>query len=671
MDTTDLKRRVRELQAEIARHDELYYREAKPELSDREYDRLKEELTGLEGELYEDVEVLASPTQRVGDDRAEGFETVLHRVPMLSLDNTYNREELFAFDARLRKRFENPALDYVVEPKIDGVAVSLVYEDGRFVRAVTRGNGVEGDVVTENIRTIAEVPARLPGETSGWIELRGEVYLRTSEFLRLNQMREQEGKTQYANPRNLAAGTLKLLDPALVAARRLEVVVHGLGGTEQPRFERLSEFQEQLRQWGLPVVEKYWKVEGIDAVWEAIESLDGERHHFAYPTDGAVVKLDRLDLQTEAGTTAKAPRWAIAYKFEAERVETVLLDIALQVGRTGTVTPVAVLEPVFVSGTTVSRATLHNEDEIARKDLRIGDRVVVEKAGEIIPQVVEVLTEHRPEGAEPFAFPGECPACGSPLVRLPGEAAWRCRNIACPPQVRRRIEHYGSRGAMDIANLGEAVVDQLVSRELVHDLADLYQLREESVREMEKFAEKSARNLIEAIEASKSRELWRLIHGIGIPHVGATAAKLLARRFGSLSALMEASTETLEAIDGLGSIMAGSIRTFFEEEHNRAMMERLREAGVDPRAETEAAGEPGPLAGRQFVLTGKLPTWSRDEAKERIEAAGGKVTGSVSSKTDYVVAGEDAGSKLEKARALGIAVLGEAELEAMLHPMRQ
>ena len=659
-------RRIRELRERIAHLDEKYYREADPEVSDREYDRLKEELVQLEEEVPEEPPP-DSPTARVGDDRREGFESFRHLEPMLSLDNTYNREDLTAFDQRLRKRFDRETLRYTVDPKIDGLAISLTYGKGRFVRAVTRGNGVEGDVVTENVRTIRALPDTLgtddPPEV---IELRGEIYLSNEEFHRINRDRAERGESLYANPRNLAAGTIKLLDPALVARRRLELVVYGLGHCEPDFLPSQSELQRHLLDWGLPVVERYWTVEGIGEVWEAIVELDGMREGFAYPTDGAVVKLDDRSLQKEAGRTAKAPRWSIAYKFETEKAYTRLRSIDLQVGRTGAVTPVALLDPVELAGTTVARATLHNEDEIRRKDIREGDRVLVEKAGEIIPQVIEVDLESRPADSKPFAFPKECPACGTALRRLPDEVVWRCPNAACPPQVRRRIEHFGSRACMDIEDLGKAVVDQLVSRGLVTTIPDLYRLGIDDLLALERFARKSSENLVAAIDDSRDREVWRLVHGLGIPNVGAGVAKDLVRYFGGIDAIMEASEEELTAMDGIGEILAVSIRTFFAEPRNREMVGDLRKAGL--RFEESAAEGSGPgrsLEGRTFVLTGSLPGFTRDEATAWIEERGGRVTSSVSKKTSYVVAGEEAGSKLAKAEKLGVAVIDEEGLRGL------
>ena len=666
-DSGEAQSRIEELRERIRELDEKYYREAEPEVSDREYDRLKEELVGLEEDLLGEVPE-DSPSQQVGDDRQEGFESYRHREPMLSLDNTYNQEDLYAFDQRLRKRFEAESLTYTVDPKIDGLAISLTYEKGRLVRAVTRGNGTEGDVVTANAMTIESLPRELktdhPPEV---IELRGEVYLTNDEFLRINEEREKNGEALYANPRNLAAGTIKLLDSRQVAKRKLAVVVYGVGYCEPDFLESQSQLQDHLLEWGLPVVERYWKVEGIEDVWKSIEELDRMRVEFSYPTDGAVVKLNQRSLQREAGRTAKAPRWSIAYKFETEKAETTLRKIGLQVGRTGAVTPVAHLDPVELAGTTVARATLHNEDEIRRKDIREGDRVLVEKAGEIIPQVISVDLENRPEDSQPFEFPKICPACGTELKRLPEEAVWRCPNAAgCGPQVRRRIEHFGSRACMDIENLGKAVVDQLVSRDLVHNIADLYRLKVEDLIELEKFAQKSSENLVNAIDRSRETEVWRLLHGLGIPNVGAGMAKDLIRRFHSIDALMTADEETLEAVDGVGSILTASIRTFFAEPKNQHLVDELRDLGLRfaEEIEEEDAGEK-PLEGKTFVLTGTLPTFTRDEATAWIEARGGRVTSSVSKKTDYVLAGEEAGSKLAKAEKLGVAVIDEEGLKAL------
>lgn len=680
--------RLRSLREEIRRHDELYYRQASPEISDREYDRLKKELEKLEREdaqldLFADPPPAAdeppssaeapSPVLTVGDDRLDAFESHRHLAPMLSLDNTYDEAEFFEFDQRLRRHLKEVAPEdepfaYVVEPKLDGVAVSLTYEDGALVRAVTRGNGVEGDVVTQNLLHVENLPKQLAGpRPPKLVEIRGEIYMTHAEFLRINAEREAADEPLYANPRNLCAGTIKLLDPKEARARRLEIVLYGLGHCEPAdTFAKQSDFHQAVRDWRLPTVENHWQANGPEEAWAAIEELDKLRQDYAYPTDGAVVKLDSLALQRQAGATAKAPRWAIAYKFETEQKETLLEAIRTQVGRTGTVTPVAHLTPVFVAGSTVSRATLHNADEIARKDLREGDTVVIEKAGEIIPQVVRFLPEKRPSDAHPYVFPENCPVCETELVRAEGEAAIRCPNLHCPAQVRERIEYYASRGCMDVENLGQAVVEQLVGRGLVRDLADLYDLRREDLLELEGFADKSADNLLAALADSKERDLWRLLCGLGVKHVGTSAAKDLARELGSLRAIAEASEEDLTAIDGIGGVMAESIRAFFAKEENLALLARLEERGLTLTAATPEVEADAPLAGRVFVLTGSLERFTRDEAAAKLEALGAKVTSSVSKKTTHLVAGPGAGSKLAKAEKLEIPVLDEAAMLALL-----
>ncbi len=666
-----IRKRLDALRHEIRRHDELYFRQARPEIADTDYDALKRELAGLEAH-HPELAAADSPTRQVGDDRLEGFETYRHRQPMRSLDNTYSEAELRAFDQRLRKLFAIPAdggLAYVVEPKIDGIAVSTTYEKGRLMRVVTRGDGVQGDDITANARTIKSLPAALAGKAHpDVIEIRGEIFMSLGEFRRINAARQEAGLETYANPRNLTAGTVKLHDSAEVARRRLEIVLYGRGFcSEAELVPTQSAFQGLLRTWQLPTVEKFWSTTGIDATWAAINELDGMRSQFAYATDGAVVKLDAFAQQREAGATSKAPRWAIAYKFAAERSETKLHAITVQVGRTGVLTPVAELEPVFLAGTTVSRATLHNEDEIARKDIRIGDFVLVEKAGEIIPAVVGVNHEKRAPDSEPFEFPHHCPECGTPVFKLPDEVAWRCPNIECPAQVRRRIEHFASKGAMDIDGLGEAVVDQLVTRGLIKTLPDLYRLRSEQLTALDKFGEKSAQNLVGAIAASRGAELWRLIHGLGIPGIGASTAKDLATHFRGMNALAVAPEDELLRIPGVGEKTVMAIRAFFNEPANRILIDALRDLGVDPAPPAHPGGDgAAAFSGKIFVLTGTLESMTREQAAERIEAAGGKVSGSVSKKTTYVVAGAEAGSKLEKARKLGVAVLDEPTFLSLL-----
>ncbi len=670
MDLEAARRRIEELRSTIEEHDRLYFQEAKPRIPDQDYDDLKAELIRLET-VWPDLARNDSPSLRVGDDRLPGFETWRHRMPMQSLLNTYSEDEMRAFHQRLVRASERDDLQYVVEPKIDGVAVSLTYEGGRLVRAVTRGNGIEGDDITENVRGIRALPIDLRTEAPpGIIEIRGEIYMTTAEFQRINRQREEEGLDVFANPRNLTSGTVKLLDRTEVAKRQLAIVLYGLGYAEGLRLETQDAFLLLLREWGLPTVEKTWTVDGIDEVWAAIEELDAIREGFAYATDGAVVKLNSIAAQQAIGATAKAPRWAIAYKFAAERAETVMRDISIQVGRTGVLTPVAELEPVRLAGTTVSRATLHNAQELARKDVRVGDTVVVEKAGEIIPAVIEVNLDKRPTGAVPFEFPKQCPVCGTPTIQVEGEVARRCPNLDCPAQVRRRVGHFASKGSLDIDGLGESVIDQLVSRKLVNSLSDLYRLTREDLLSLDKFAEKSADNLVQALEVSKTAELRRIIHGLGIPHVGAATAGDLARAFPSLDLLLAATPEALVEVEGIGEKSAEAIRAYFAQDTNRTLLDELRHLGLNPSAPEASSGTGGVLDGKVFVLTGTLPSMTRNEAKVMIEGAGGKVTGSVSKKTDYLLAGESAGSKLTQAVKLGVSVVKEAELRAMLDPDR-
>ncbi len=677
MNLAEASERVARLRAEIERHDARYYREAMPEITDAEYDRLKRELASLEAQFPE-LASTASPTEQVGDDRTEGFVTYRHRERMMSLDNTYSEEELREFHARLVKLLGREALRYVVEPKVDGLAVSLTYERGRLMRAVTRGNGIEGDDITANVRTIRSLPetlAVLPDRAMPEvIEIRGEIYMTLAEFERINRQREEAGEPLYANPRNLAAGTIKQLDPREVAARKLEIVLYGIGYAEPAQVLPVTQagYHELVKAWGLPTVEKYWTADGIDAVWAAVLELDRMRDRFAYATDGAVVKLDAIPWQREAGATSKSPRWAMAYKFAAEQAETELLAITIQVGRTGVLTPVAELAPVQLAGTTVSRATLHNRDEIARKDIRVGDFVRVEKAGEIIPAVVSVNTARRRPQCTPYAFPETCPVCGTGVVQLEGEVALRCPNYECPVQVQRRVQHFASKACVDIDGLGTAMVEALVNKGWVRSIPDLYRLRRDQLLTLGKNVEKSTGNLLAAIETSKHAELWRFVHGLGIPHVGAAAAKDLAKVFGSLEALAEAKFDDFigekktSRIEGIGETMALAIIDHFNDPRNRTLIAELASLGVAPTAPAAGGPKGTALAGKTFVLTGTLPTLTREAAAAMIEAEGGKVSGSVSKKTHYVLAGEEAGSKLEKAKSLGVPVIDEAEFRRML-----
>ncbi|HAQ58913.1 MAG TPA: DNA ligase (NAD(+)) LigA [Opitutae bacterium] len=652
------------LRAEIAKHDRLYYKDATPSIDDQAYDRLKAELAELELASPE-FDFSDSPTQSVGDDRLEAFVSYTHRVPMLSLDNTYSMEELIEFGRRLEKRFPEQTLNYLVEPKIDGVAVSLTYEQGQFVRAVSRGNGAEGDDITSNVRPIAGLPTTIENAPD-ILEVRGEIYMRHEEFERINTIRKAEGQQLYANPRNLAAGTIKLLDPAEASARKLDMVLYGVGACEPARyFSHQAEIQEKLKGWGFSVLEKIWLSDGIEQAWTSIEELDTLRQDFSYPTDGAVVKLDDFRLQDEAGFTSKAPRWAIAYKFEAERAETFLKEISLQIGRTGAVTPVAILEPVQLAGTTVSRATLHNEDEIRRKDIRPGDTVLVQKAGEIIPQVLGVIKSKRPADSQPFDFGAHLASLGIVAERDPTEAVWRITSKDDPIRQQRALQHFASRACMDIENLGTAVVEQLVSRGLAKNQADLYTLNTEQLLGLEKFAEKSATNLIAALKTSKTRALWQLIHGLGIPHVGKQSAKDLEAHFKSLDAIASATEEQLEKVDGVGSIMAQSLHAWFTEPDHVTLIDRLRDYGLNFQSDRIETGDSA-LAGKIFVLTGSLPNLTRSEASEMIEKVGGRASSSVSKKTDYVIAGEASGSKYAKAVKLEIQILDESAFQALI-----
>ena len=680
MSPAEAQTRIVELRAEVARHDELYHRRAKPEITDYDYDRLKQELAGLEKLFPAVVQAIGvdSPTARVGDDRAEGFVRVKHRQAMTTLDNTYDEAELREFHARLAKILGADDLAYTVEPKIDGVAVSLTYEHGKLTRAVTRGDGEEGDDVTANVRTIRGLPHTLVGApVPAGIEIRGEIFLGEEEFRRINQAQEEAGESPYANPRNLAAGTLKQLDARLVASRKLEIVVYGLGWCEPEIVESQSAFRAQLAAWKLPVVEQFWTVRGIDAVWAAIRELDGLRRNLAYGTDGAVVKLDSFAQQKNKGVGYRgmtadgraeaarklSPRWACAYKFAPDRTETRVLAITIQVGRTGALTPVAELEPVLLAGTTVKRATLHNADEIARKDVRIGDAVLVEKAGEIIPAVVMVLVAKRPAGSESYAFPKKCLVCHTPAVRGEGEVVWRCPNPHCPEKVRRRIEHFASKAGVDIEGLGEEMVALLLEKQLIRTIPDIFRLKVEDLLPLKKSGEVWAGNLIAGIAARRTADLWRVMHGLGIPQVGAAAAKDLAATFRSLDALAAATDDELLRVEGFGEKTAAAVRAWFAAPANRHLVHELQAAGVQPTPPVAASSA---LSGKTFVLTGTLPTLSREEATAKIEAAGGKVSGSVSKKTHYVVAGEEAGSKLEKAKTLGVAMIDEAELLRLL-----
>ncbi len=657
--------RIERLKEEIRRHDHLYYVKTAPEISDRAYDLLFQELRELE-ERFPRFAASDSPTRRIGGKVSDGFAAVVHEIPMLSIANTYNHAELREFDVRTRRFLSLPSdqpLEYVVELKIDGVSISILYENGNLVRAATRGDGIRGDDVTANVRTIRGVPLCLNTLEEGRIEVRGEVYLPRSAFDLLNRKRTEEGESPFANPRNAAAGSLKLLDPALVALRPLALFCYAVGVADLPLPPTHHELLSVLKTLGFPVNPHHRLCTGIEEVILCAEEWETRRESLDYDTDGLVVKVNRRSLHAALGSTAKAPRWVVAYKFSAEQAETRLLDIILQVGRTGVVTPVAVLEPVFLAGSRISRATLHNEDEIRRKDIRIGDRVLIEKGGDVIPKVTGSLPSLRTGGEREFLFPVACPSCGHSLLRSDQEVAVRCQNPECPAQIRERILHFASRDAMDIEGLGDSLVQQLVDRGMVRSLPDLYNLTKSQIAALDRMAEKSADNLLTGIDKSRRPALATFVFALGIRHVGLQSAKVLARRFGSLDALRRASREDLDAVEGIGGVMAESIARFFESPENQSLIDQLLAAGVCPLPEEVApqAAASGFFGGKTFVLTGALAGMDRSIARAEIEKRGGRVTDSVSKKTDYVIAGENAGSKLKKAGDLKIKVLFEQD----------
>jgi len=661
--------RITQLREALRRHNHLYYVEAKPEITDRDYDALLKELDSLEAGRP-DLVTADSPTQRVGGEPLSGFAHVRHAVPMMSLSNTYAKEEIREFGERLRRLLPDTPFSYVLEPKIDGVAVSLRYEQGRLVRGSTRGDGRVGDDITANLRTIRSIPLRLRTEQAvpAVLEVRGEVYLPKAAFAALNDAREAAGKERFANPRNAAAGSLKQLDARVVAERPLDVVLYAVGELDGIEFETHEALLAGLRRLGLKSAPRFWSCADIEQVLRALDELESARNTFAFEMDGGVIKVNERGLYTQLGSTAKSPRWAVAYKYEPERATTRIKEITVQVGRTGVLTPVAELEPVFLSGSTIRRATLHNEEDIRRKDIRVGDLATIEKAGEVIPAVVSVDVAARQGEPAPFTMPAACPVCRQAVVRAEGEVAVRCENLQCPAQVKRWIGHFAHRGAMDVDGMGGVLVEQVVETGLVRDPADLYVLSKDQLAGLERMAEKSAENVLRGIEASKSRDLWRLIFGLGIRHVGARSAQTLEQHFADIDALMDADAETLERIPDIGPIVAQSIRSYMAEPRNREVIERLKAAGVNTARRGAARALGDALAGKTFVLTGALDRFSRDEASERIRALGGKVSSSVSKKTSYLVAGAAAGSKLAKARELGVGILDETAFLKLLEP---
>ena len=662
MDRKELEQKVAEYNRLLHEYGHAYYVLDQPTVPDHVYDKMLHELLAIEQE-YPDLIYPDSPTQRVGGEILKGFNKVEHRYPMLSLGNAFSEADLKSFDERVRQSIGDN-FSYVCELKIDGLAISLMYDNGLFVRGATRGNGFVGEDITENLKTVHSIPLRLKEPVT--IEVRGECYMPKKSFTNLNKVRAEQGEELFANPRNAAAGSLRQLDPKIAAKRNLSTFIYAIGGSgEDYGLASHSDALDYLDQLGFNTNQERKRCQTIEEVFAYIQEWTEKRPNLIYEIDGIVVKVDRYDQQQELGNTVKAPRWSIAYKFPAEEVMTKVLDIDLTVGRTGVVTPTAILEPVQVAGTTVQRATLHNENIIREKDIRIGDAVIIRKAGDIIPEVKQVLFDQRPEGLEPFTMPTHCPACGSELVRIDDEVALRCVNPSCFAQVAEGLSHFVSRNAMNIEGIGERVVSQLLREGLVKDVSDLYTLNKEELIALERMGEKSAQNLLDAIEASKKNSLERLLFGLGIRHVGAKAARLLAEEFESIDALMDATVEQLTAVFEIGDKMADSIVMYFEKEEVRELIERLRQLGVNlyytgKKINTEEIDSV--FNGKTIVLTGKLSQLNRSEAQKKIEELGGKVTGSVSKKTDLVIAGEDAGSKLTKAEQLGIEVWNEERL---------
>jgi len=668
MKKKDVNIKIEELRKKLEQHNKKYYVNNKPEISDHKYDRLMDELKKLE-EAHPELVVPDSPTQKVGGQVLKEFKTVEHRVPMLSIDNTYSPEEIMKFDERVKKNLEVDKLDYVVELKIDGVSISLLYENGVFIQGATRGDGFKGDDVTVNLKTIKSLPLKLDAKKGAVMpklfEARGEVYLPARVFLEINEAKEALGEEIFANPRNAAAGSLKLLDSSLVAKRHLDMWIYGVGFVKGSEFKTQFEALNFLKDSGFRVNPNIKKCGSIEEVIEYCNEWQNKRHGLEYDIDGMVIKVDSFFYQKTLGQTSKSPRWMIAYKFPAERKETILEDIIVQVGRTGALTPVAVLKPIELAGSTVSRASLHNQDEIGRKGVKIGDHVLVEKAGEIIPQVVEVVKKKRNGSEKEFFMPKKCPACGSVVKKLKNEVALRCENMSCPAQLKERIRHFASKEAMDIEGMGDAVAAQLVDNKLVKDYGDIYGLKHEELANLDRMADKSAANLISAIEKSKSNSLARLVYGIGIRHVGVRNAWILASRFKSLDRLAKAGIDELQGIYEIGPVMAESIFNFFRTDENKKVIEKLKTNGVNTK-EKDAGPKSGNIEGKNFVVTGSLESFSRQEIEELVRRLGGNASSSVSKNTDYVVAGKDPGSKLDKAKQLGVKIINEKEFERLI-----
>ena len=657
--------RAEKLRSLLHHHSYCYYILDRPKISDAEYDRLLNELKELEA-AHPELITPDSPTQRVGGAVAGGFASVQHRVPMLSLDNAYNADEVQEFEARLQRALPGETFAYVCEPKVDGLGVALLYEKGRLVRGATRGDGRLGEDITQNLKTVRTIPLRLRSRLANLdlLEVRGEVFMGREAFEQLNRTLEAEGEEPFANPRNAAAGSLRQKDSGITAKRPLDICIYAVSDAEPNPFTTHWKALRALAEAGFKVNPRSRHCPDIEAVIAACAVLERDRANLGYDADGVVIKVDSLGQQRRLGSTTHHPRWSVAYKFPAQQATTVVRKILVNVGRTGALTPSALLDPVEIAGATISRATLHNADEIERLDVREGDTVVLERAGDVIPHILQVVTERRPPDAKPFVFPAMCPECGSAAFRPEGEVVSRCTNAACPAKLKEGLLHYGSRRAMDIEHLGEAVVEQLVDRGLVRNFAELYGLRVEQLAELERLAEKSATNLHTAIQASKPRGLTRLLFALGIRYVGENVARILAAEFGRMDKLSQATEEQLAAVHAIGPQIAASVALFFQQPENRRLITALQEAGV--KLEEESAAGPKPLLGKVFVLTGGLKKMSRDEAKTAIQRLGGRLASSVSKKTDYVVVGKDPGSKFEDARRLGITTLAEAEFTALL-----
>ncbi len=655
MDKKNSEKKIKELREKIEYHNHKYYVENNPVISDFEYDKLLKELEKLESK-YPDLIIPESPTQRVGEKPLDEFETVGHIVPMLSLANTYTFDELREFDERVKKNVGD--VEYVCEPKFDGAGVALVYENGRFVRGATRGDGVKGDDITQNLKTIYSIPLHLRNNTLKKIEVRGEVIMPVSGFKKYNKNQEKKGGTIFANPRNAAAGSLRQLDPKIVSNRPLDIFIYYLSYSDK-KFKTHKKAMKALKNAGFKISPNLKCVKNIDEAIEYCKELESKRESFDYEIDGVVVKVNSFEKQDELGSTSKNPRWAISFKFAAKQATTKLNDIDIQVGRTGAVTPVAILEPVEVGGVTVSRATLHNFDELKRKDVRIGDFVLVERSGDVIPQVVKSIEEKRTGNEKKKEIPEKCPVCNTELVRAEGEVAIRCPNKMCPARLKWRIIYYASRNAMDIDHLGESTIDKLLDQGLIENIADLYSLKKDDILKLEGFKDKSAGNLIKSLEKSKSQDLSRLIYGLGIRHVGKYASQLLSSKYSSLDELSKATEEELKEIDGLGDKSAESIATFFANEENIKLIEKLKKYGI--KTEKKESREEQTLSGKTFLFTGSLENFSRTDASDMVKKKGGIVKSSVSKNLDYLVVGKNPGSKLDKAKKLDINIISEEE----------